>query len=282
MTYNQVAEGIEPGECSLNYPPSFISSQFPSIIKFMHSSFPGWDNQFNAPVKKSLPKLIAVISLVSNHPLRLLFRSAAALAGNPDRAHRLLGERDLRRGRRYNPDAHRYPLAVDHNHPLRTLAPLGLPDSIAPFFAGAKDPSMKTSSHSSRPFSSSSPRITCQMSSQTCSSAQKYIRRQQVEGLGYSSGRSCQLAPVLRIQRIPSRQRRLSTQGRPPFLLLGSRGSKGSSFSHIESVKNLRRAMESSYSIIHGFAYKIKLLKNPKSGYETDSSTECYFRKVRV
>ena len=34
-------------------------------------------------------------------------------------------------------------LAVDHHHPLRSLAPLGFSDSCAPFFAGAKLPSRK-------------------------------------------------------------------------------------------------------------------------------------------
>jgi hypothetical protein len=35
--------------------------------------------------------------------------------------------------------------AVDHHHPLRPLAPLGFPDSTAPFFAGAKLPSRNDS-----------------------------------------------------------------------------------------------------------------------------------------
>jgi hypothetical protein len=131
---------------------------------------------------------------------------------------------------------------------------------------------MKTSSHSSRPLESNSASIEHQMSCQRSASAHMYIRRQQVEGDGYSSGRSCQLAPVFKIQRIPSRQRRLSAQGRPPFLPLGRRGSNGSSFSHIASVRNLRRAMESSYSIVNGFVHKINLLKNQKSGYETASN----------
>jgi hypothetical protein len=268
MTCNQVAESIEPGEGSLNYPPSFISSQFPSIIKFMYSSFPGWDNQFNTPNKKPLPKIIAVISLVSNHPLRLLLRSASTTPGNPDRAQRVFEERDLCWASRYDPDTQRKALAVDHHHPLRTLAPLGLPDSFAPFFAGTKLASAKASSHSNRPCSSNSPSKTCQMSSQTPSSAQKYILRQQVEGLGYLSGRSRQRAPVLSTQRMPSRQWRLSAQGRPPCLPLGRRGSKGSSFSHIESVKNSRRAMISSTSIMHEFFTFFKELQCLKRGYQ--------------
>jgi hypothetical protein len=42
------------------------------------------------------------------------------------------------------------------SHDLCPLAPLGLPDREAPFFALAKLPSMKPSSKSSNPFSCSS------------------------------------------------------------------------------------------------------------------------------
>jgi hypothetical protein len=40
-------------------------------------------------------------------------------------------------------------LAVDHHHPLRPLTPLGFSNRTAPFFAGAKLPSMNDSLHSS-------------------------------------------------------------------------------------------------------------------------------------
>jgi hypothetical protein len=41
-------------------------------------------------------------------------------------------------------------------------------------------------------------------------------RRQQVLGLPYRRGNSLHWAPVQRIQRMPSKQRRSSTRGRPP------------------------------------------------------------------
>ena len=272
VPHDQVPKTIHPGKSAFNLPAFPISPKLAAIIKNVQAILPSWDNQVDPSLPHPFPERPAVIPLVGNNPLRLLFGTATTRAGNSDRTQRFFRERDFRRGRRYNADAERYPLAVDHNHPLRALAPLGFPHSVAPPLAGAKLPSMKTSSHSSRPLASNSPSMVCQMSCQRSASAHMYIRRQQVEGDGYSSGRSCQLAPVFRIQRIPSRQRRLSAQGRPPFLLLGRSGSNGSSFSHIPSVKNLRRAMDSSYSIVHGFVHKINLLKNPKSGYETTSS----------
>lgn len=272
MPHDQVPKTIHPGKGTFNLPAFPISPKLAAIGRDWKSILFRGNDQFDPPLRQPVPERSAEISLVRNHPLRLLFGTATTRAGNSDRTQRFFRERDFRRGRRYNADAERYPLAVDHNHPLRALAPLGFPHSVAPPLAGAKLPSRKTSSHFSRPLASNSLRMVCQMSCQRSASAHIYIRRQQVEGDGYSSGRSCQLAPVFRIQRIPSRQRRLSAQGRPPFLLLGRSGSNGSSFSHIASVKNLRRAMDSSYSIVHGFTHKINLLNNKKSGYETTSS----------
>ena len=264
MPHDQMPKTVHPGKGALDLPALLVPPELPAVIKDVQAVLPSRDDQVNAPLPHPFPERPTVIPLVCNNPLRFLLGTAAALAGNSNRTQCLFRERDFRRGCRDNADAERYPLAVDHNHPLRALAPLGFPHSVAPFFAGAKLPSRKTSSHPSRPLESNSPKNFCQRSFQTCSSAQKCIRRQQVEGEGYSSGRSCQLAPVFKIQRIPSRQRRLSAQGRPPFLLLGRRGSNGSSFSHIAAVKNLRRAMASSQSIVHGFVHKINLLKISK------------------
>jgi hypothetical protein len=41
--------------------------------------------------------------------------------------------------------------AIDHHHPLRTLSAFGFSKTWAPFFAEAKLPSAKLSSHSSWP-----------------------------------------------------------------------------------------------------------------------------------
>jgi hypothetical protein len=76
-------------------------------------------------------------------------------------------------------------VAIDHHHPLCTLAPLGFSDSSAPFFAEAKLPSMKASLQSNSPFRFNSPRKARQMVSQTPPSSQLRKRRQQVAGEGY-------------------------------------------------------------------------------------------------
>jgi hypothetical protein len=84
----------------------------------------------------------------------------------------------------------RNPLAIDHHHPLCTVAPLGLSDSSAPFFAEAKLPSIKASLQSSSPFRFNSPRNERQIVSQTPSSSQSRNRRRHVAEDGYSAGRS--------------------------------------------------------------------------------------------
>jgi hypothetical protein len=64
-----------------------------------------------------------------------------------DRRERRLREFDFRRGCRVKVVSQGKTAAVDHQHPLRPLAPLGFSDSAAHFFAGAKLPSRNDSLH---------------------------------------------------------------------------------------------------------------------------------------
>jgi hypothetical protein len=129
-------------------------------------------------------------------------------------------------------------LAVDHHHPLRPLAPLGLADREAPFWAGAKLPSRKDSLEFICWRSLSSPRKVRQIFSQTSCSSQSRSLRQQVEGEGNSSGKSCQRAPLRKIHKMPSSTLRSAARGRPPRGRDGRLGSNGRSFSHWASVNN--------------------------------------------
>jgi len=81
------------------------------------------------------------------------------------------------------------------------------------------------------------------MSLSTSSSYHCLSLRQQVDGCGYRSGRSFHLAPVLRIQRIPSKTMRSSARGRPPFGLGPAFGISGSIFFHCSSVNRTSRAL---------------------------------------
>jgi hypothetical protein len=128
--------------------------------------------------------------------------------------------------------------AVDHHHPLRSLAPLGLADGGAPFLVGAKLPSRKDSLHFNCWRSFNSPRNARQISSQTSCSSQSRSLRQQVAGEGNSSGKSCHRAPLRRIHKMPSNTLRSLAGGRPPRGRGGRLGSKGQIFSHWASVSN--------------------------------------------
>jgi len=197
------------------------------------SIFSMWSNQINTFIHKSLSQRVAVTGSIINQAFHLdcfSFKSNAI--------QRFLNEFDfVYRGRRQE-CSKRNTLAVDHHHPLCAFPPLGGSDSSAPFLAGAKLPSIKHSLHLSRPFLSSSSRNALHTTSHTPSSSQIFSRRQQVLGLGYCCGRSLQRAPVFRTHRMPSSTSLLSVQGRPPLLLFGISGNRGSNFFHCASVSS--------------------------------------------
>jgi len=236
-TDHQSAIISEPGERSLNLPTPFITPQLATILVLaLLIIAPVRANQFNPSRSQTLSQWVAVITSVGDQPLRFFSWTTSASAWHGDVVQRLLEEFDFARGRRVQVVSKRNTLAVDHHHPLRALAPRGLADAFATFFAGAKLPSTKLSDQSSWPFSSSSERKDRQASSQMSCSSQSLSLRQQVEGLGYLFGKSAQGAPVRRTQRIPSKTLRLSAQGLPPFLPDFGFGKSFSIFFHCSSV----------------------------------------------
>ena len=94
---------------------------------------------------------VAVVGLVADHALWSGPRSARTLLGNTDVPHDFLKERDLSRRGRRGMASQRNTLAIDHHQVLCSLAPLGLSDCCAPFFAGMKVASTKASSQSRIP-----------------------------------------------------------------------------------------------------------------------------------
>ena len=233
----------EPRESSLNFPTAFITSQLSAIMVFLLLVVaPVRANQFNTTCLKPPSQWVTVIALVSNQTLWFLARPTSSFSGHSNVIYRFFEELDLRRGRRVQVVSKRNTLAVDHHHPLRALAPLGLTDAFTPFFAGAKLPSTNASDQSNWPFSSSSERKARHASSQISCSSQNLSLRQQVEGLGYRFGKSAQGAPVRKIHRMPSKTLRLSAQGLPPFLLDFGFGKNFSIFFHCSFV-NFHRSL---------------------------------------
>jgi hypothetical protein len=159
-------------------------------------------------------------------------------------------------------------LAVDHHHALRTLSPLGFADVGAPFFADANEPSMNTCSHPIRPRASSSSRNARHMANQVPSASHCRKRRQQVDPLGYPSGRSRQRAPVLRTHKIPSTTSRWLTRGRPPVRERRGRGRCGAIFAHCASVsRTLRLATLTSDQRSTATREKVQALIGPFNGF---------------
>jgi len=101
------------------------------------------------------------------------------------------------------------------------------------------------------------------MVSQTPCSSQSRSRRQQVDGEGNSSGKSCQRAPLRRIHKMPSSTLRLSFGGLPPWGRFGRFGSKGRIFSHWASVSGRPyRAMDPPLALLHQFISHFRQVKN--------------------
>ena len=232
ISNNQASKITEPCKCSFNLPAFPITSKFSTVLSFRFFSIASMrSNQIYFQMLKSLSKRIAIIALIGNKSFRAFLGSAATSAWNLDGFKRFFRKFYFRWRCRGKGASQRNTLAVDHHHPLRAFTFFGFSNASAPFFAGAKLPSIKASSQSSNPSSSSIDKNLRHISSQTPWSSHKRNRRQHVDGLGYRFGRSCQRAPVRKIHSMPSKTSRLSIEGRPPFgFIFGSGSSSFNSF----------------------------------------------------
>jgi hypothetical protein len=238
----QSAEITQPSKGPLDFPPMLVT-----LLDFGRCFFvfpvPAVRNQEANPLACQVgPQFVRIISLIADEALGPALWAPATLPGNLDGLQGLFGQPYFRGRCRGNGTSQRNTLAVDHHHPLRAFATLGFSDSRAPFFAGAKLASMKASCQSKAPLASNCDRKVRQIFNHRSCSAQCFKRRQQVDGLGYCWGRSCQRAPVRSIHRMPSRTSRLLTLGRPPLKPGLSDGSNGAILAHCASVRNFRIA----------------------------------------
>ena len=135
---------------------------------------------------------------------------------------------------------------VSNEHPkeaARACFIINATDRVAPFLAGAKLPSRDVSSHFSNPSASNAPNRTRRAFSHTPSSCHCFSRRQQVAGEGNPLERDRHATPVYRIHRMPSKQPRFDTHGRPRLSFLrrgsGNNGSINSQFSSLNSFCRL-------------------------------------------
>jgi hypothetical protein len=253
---NQTSIVTQPRKGAFHFVPASIPPQLTAILIFtllIIAAIRAY--QFDALLSQPFSQRIAVIALVGNQPAGIPFGPASARTRDGDIGYGFFEQRDFARGRTVQVVSQRNTLAVDHHHPLRSLAAFGRSDAVAPFLAGAKLPSAKASDQSNWPCLSNWARNARQASSQISCSSQSRSRLQQVEGLGKCLGKSAHGAPVRKIQRIPSKTLRLSAHGLPPRLDGLGFGSKGSIFCHWASVSfqrtllildSLKKSVESS------------------------------------
>src|SRR5271170_1261150 len=176
MTNQQPAKLSKPGVGALDDPAAFVSSEFAAVL--VASEFAVLsvgDDQLDAAFLQPLAQRVGVVGAVGDHPFGLLPGTAFG-PGDADFGECGLRKTDFSRRGTFEPNSQWKTLAVDQYHPLRALAPLGFSDRGAPFFAGAKLPSRKASSHFSSPSASS----------HTSCSSHRFSRRQQVVGDGTS------------------------------------------------------------------------------------------------
>src|SRR5947209_2140897 len=240
VAHDQAPKVPQPADRALDDPTPLIPPQGAPILSRRSGSVlvVGRD-QGNSSSSQPLSQRVAVVATVADDPIGLLPGSTWAMRPPyPDRLERRLRQPDFRRGRIVKVVSQRKTLAVDHHHPLRAFPPAGFAHPRAPFLAGAKLPSRNDSLHFNSWRSFNSARNARQILSQTPCSSQSRSRRQQVDGCGNSSGRSCQRAPLRRIHRMPSSTLRSGARGRPPCRCRGALGSKGRIFSHWGSVSN--------------------------------------------
>jgi len=242
MTHQQSSELAQPRVGAFDDPTPLVAAQFASIfVPPGLAILPVRRDQLDATFLQALAQRVRIVGCIRNHSFRLLPRTPFGLR-NRDLLERGFRKRNFVRRGTFQPNSQRKTLTVDQYHPLRPLAPLGFADGRAPFFAGAKLPSRKVSSHRSRPPSSSAPSSARHAFSHTPSSSHCLSRRQQVEGEGNSSGKNRHAAPVWRIHRMPSKHPRFDAHGRPRLSrrCLGG-GSMGSTSSHCSSVNSFCR-----------------------------------------
>jgi len=240
VAHSQPPEVAQPGDRALDDPAPFVTPQGSTVLRRRFApTLAMRDDRFDAPSTQLFAQSIAVVAAIHDHALGFLSRSPR-LVSPPyaDRHECYLPQLDLRRGCRVKVVSQRNTLAVSHHHPLSPLTPLGFSDSVAPFFAGAKLPSINDSLHFNCWRSFNSERNARQISTQTPCSSQSRSRRQQVAGEGNSSGKSHQRAPLRKIHKMPSSTLRSLARGRPPRGCFGRLGSKGRIFSHWASVNS--------------------------------------------
>ncbi len=222
---------LEPPDQPLHLPAALVPTQFPAVLGLRLTSVaPVRSNQVDTLGLQRLIKRIGVVRFVSDELLGSTFHKPCLES--------VVHKGDFMRRSTFNVDGEWKRSRVCNDHDLCTLAPLGLSDTAAPFFATTKVPSMKHSDRSIFPRSSRSRAKACSTRSSTPERTHMWKRRWHVWYGGYLRGRSIQGAPVRSIHKMPSSTSRLLRQGRPrPSSRRGGSGISGCRTAHCSSVR---------------------------------------------
>src|SRR3989449_8642532 len=198
------AEVFQPGKQPLDFP----AAQWPSILRALAFLLPVGRNQLD-PWFASQPfvQRVAVVGPIPDHALRH--------GGDVALAERVFDQFRLMWRSACNPHGERKTMAVRDCHDLAPFAAARWTNAIAPFLAPMNEASMKVSSSPSWPRANRSSQSAHRIPSRTPARCHCWKRRWQVWYGPYRAGRSCQGAPVRRIQSTPLSTRRASLQGRP-------------------------------------------------------------------
>jgi len=259
MTNQQPSAPTQPRERPLDDPATAIAPQLAAIlVRRVRVVLLCRDDRIDSALGQLCPQRVAVVTAVQDQPVRLRPRPSRAMRPPYlDRRDRLLEEFLLARTGRIQVCSQRSTLAIDQKHPLRTLALSRVPDSGAPFFAGAKLQSPKHSSQRTFSASFNSASNARHSASNVPSSSHWRRRRQHVVELPYVLGNTFHGAPVHKIHRMPSKHLRSSAGGRPPRGLRLRRGNCGAIRAHSASLSRPLNAM----APLHVSAHDFKLLR---------------------
>ena len=191
MPNEQSSEVAEPSKGSFDFPSFLVSPHgSPVLIEQVSDSvFASRYDRLDSTQMHVDPKGSTVVCFIGNQSFRPFSRSPWSQSRHFDFVYKR-GSQLYFGGRCGGKLAsQRNTFAVDHHHPLRSLAAFGFTDALAPFLAGAKLPSTKTSSQANKESASSSAKIWRHILSQISSCSQSRKRRQQVAELGYCEGK---------------------------------------------------------------------------------------------
>jgi hypothetical protein len=229
------AELLQPREQPLDLPPSLVATQRAAILRggFRSVRLVRRDH-LDALLSKFFVQRVRVVSLIADQPLRSL-RGKTLKESFSDKG-------DFMRRSRFRVDREWKTRRVCHCHELRAFTALGLTNSPPPFFATMNVPSIKHSLRSISPRSRRSSASASRTRRSVPSRDHCWNLRWQVWYGGNLSGKSCQRAPLLRIQSTPFITSRVSFHGRPrPSSRRGGSGIREPISAHCSSVSSSPR-----------------------------------------